>query len=101
MNPFGARPLRAGLRIRLQLNALHARLPETLFLLADDLRVDGVGYATKDVRMPYLDRSAAEGVRFRNMLFATDWPGSGLRSMARRRYRRLNGSIELRLTTSI
>jgi arylsulfatase A-like enzyme len=45
--------------------------PNILFLLADDLRFDGVGYLNKSVRTPNLDRLAMEGVRFLNAFVTT------------------------------
>jgi arylsulfatase A-like enzyme len=48
----------------------HVR-PNILFLLADDLRFDAVGYLNKDVRMPNLDRIAKDGVRFLNAFVTT------------------------------
>jgi arylsulfatase A-like enzyme len=45
--------------------------PNILFLLADDLRYDAVGYINKDVRTRHLDRLAAEGVRFHNTFVTT------------------------------
>lgn len=45
--------------------------PNILFLLADDLRFDGVGYVNKDVSTPHLDQLAREGVRFHNMFVTT------------------------------
>jgi arylsulfatase A-like enzyme len=47
------------------------RRPNIVFLLADDLRFDGVGYTNKDVSTPNLDQLAGEGVRFRNMFVTT------------------------------
>ena len=48
-----------------------ARRPNIVFLLADDLRFDGVGYVNKDVITPHLDQLAGEGVRFHNMFVTT------------------------------
>jgi arylsulfatase A-like enzyme len=45
--------------------------PNILFLLADDLRFDAVGYLNKDVQTPNLDRIAAEGLRFLNTFVTT------------------------------
>lgn len=45
--------------------------PNILFLLADDLRFDGVGYANADVHTPNIDRLAQDGVRFHNMFVTT------------------------------
>jgi arylsulfatase A-like enzyme len=42
-----------------------------LFLLADDLRFDGVGYLNKQVRTPNLDHLANDGVRFLNTFVTT------------------------------
>lgn len=47
------------------------RPPNILFLLADDLRFDGVGYLNKDARTPNLDRLAKDGVRFLNTFVTT------------------------------
>jgi arylsulfatase A-like enzyme len=47
------------------------RRPNILFLLADDLRFDAVGYVSGLVRTPNLDRLAKEGVRFKNMFVTT------------------------------
>jgi arylsulfatase A-like enzyme len=47
------------------------RRPNILFLLADDLRFDGVGYLNKQVRTPNLDRLANDGVRFLNTFVTT------------------------------
>ena len=47
------------------------RRPNILFLLADDLRFDAVGYLNKDVRTPNLDRIAKDGVRFLNTFVTT------------------------------
>jgi arylsulfatase A-like enzyme len=45
--------------------------PNILFLLADDLRFNGVGFLNKDVRTPNLDRLARDGVRFLNTFVTT------------------------------
>ena len=46
--------------------------PNFVFLLADDLRLDGLGcYGNRLVRTPHLDRLAAEGVRFTNHFVTT------------------------------
>ncbi|MBI4165048.1 MAG: sulfatase [Acidobacteria bacterium] len=48
----------------------HTR-PNIVFLLADDLRHDAVGYLNKGVRTPHLDRLAHDGVRFHNTFVTT------------------------------
>ena len=45
--------------------------PNILFLLADDLRMDAVGYLNSNVRTPNLDRIAQGGVRFLNSFVTT------------------------------
>lgn len=47
------------------------RRPNILFLLADDLRFDGVGYLSNRVRTPSIDRLAEGGVRFLNTFVTT------------------------------
>lgn len=47
------------------------RPPNILFLLADDLRFDAVGYLNKDVRTPNLDRIAKDSLRFLNTFVTT------------------------------
>jgi arylsulfatase A-like enzyme len=45
--------------------------PNILFILADDMRFDAVGYRNPDVRTPNLDRLAGEAARFRNHFVTT------------------------------
>lgn len=47
------------------------RLPNVVFLLADDLRHDGVGYLNPMVETPNIDRLSREGVTFSNAFVAT------------------------------
>jgi arylsulfatase A-like enzyme len=47
------------------------RRPNILFILADDLRFDGVGYLNEHVRTPHIDRLAGDGVRFLNAFVTT------------------------------
>lgn len=45
--------------------------PNVVFMLADDLRFDAVGYVNSGVRSPQLDRLAADGVRFHHAFVTT------------------------------
>jgi arylsulfatase A-like enzyme len=54
-----------------RLSASPSRRPNILFLLADDLRFDAVGYVSRSVHTPNIDRLAQEGVRFANMFVTT------------------------------
>ena len=48
-------------------SALHAKQPNLLFILCDDLRPQGLGcYGSAHVKTPNIDRLAGEGVRFVN-----------------------------------
>lgn len=48
--------------------AAHARLPNVIFILADDLGPGDLGcYGQKIIRTPNIDRMAAEGMRFTQM----------------------------------
>lgn len=73
---FGAAA--AGITTNLQVKA-HARVAKPvstkrsniLFILADDLRFDGIGYRNPQVRTPNLDKLAAGAARFRNHFVTT------------------------------
>jgi arylsulfatase A-like enzyme len=54
-----------------RLSASPAQRPNILFLLADDLRFDAVGYISSRVHTPNIDRLAKQGVRFNNMFVTT------------------------------
>lgn len=45
--------------------------PNIIFIVADDLRYDALGYLNQRVRTPNLDRLARDGVRFHNMFVTT------------------------------
>ena len=47
--------------------AVHAKQPNILFILCDDIRPQGLGcYGSEHVKTPNIDRLASEGVRFAN-----------------------------------
>jgi arylsulfatase A-like enzyme len=74
--------------------------PNILFLLADDLRFDAVGYLNRDVRTPHLDGLAKEGLRFLNTFVTTSICCTSRASIFTGTYARRHGVWDFTTTLS-
>lgn len=77
------------------LNLFAAPRPNLLFLLADDLRYDALGYAgNKIVQTPNIDRLASRGVVFRNHFVTTSICNVSRASIFSGQYARRHGIVD-------